>query len=658
LCSALPGSTTCCDYQILSEKQLQKQNFWVRRRQRKKKKGIRPERTKCPFPFIQKVPCAGTAVENFAMTNLSVNMSVVKGYYLFLDETNAPILKSPDGTRKKLNDSALSRWLLRTTVPSLKASPKGLEWFRKWLPDKLPEIPGLKTQLKMHQILALNRIRISNCALWLDMGTGKTLATIAYTLLAWRYGRRVSLIVCPPTCAISWEDQFKEHLHPSFSYEYLFAHGTARKHIAKYRTELPTSPLYILTSYGNLDSVLNHVEPLPIGTIVFDESQHIKNPSTNRTRASFRAASMFPKARIVLLSGTPSSNDPLGFFSQYEMLGKEKSGHSNFVSFRSHYCDTVLFMRCRTPEGRIVHVPCEPDDAPSHWLKRHTEPSSGVSYHTKGYAFSDSSGPGRIRILNKYPMKKGFKNLDGLKRITAMNAYCLRKEQVLDDLPSKTFVRRSVKMSNEQRKLYKEAAEGLKSLVQKKKFDFSKESPFFKLHQIANGFLLHEDLPIYLDKQPKLDELLCILEEAGEQSMLVWAPFPAQIEKCSQSLIEKGHAAETIHGSVAVEERHARVRRFQNKKTRILVCNPEVAGMGLNLTVSAIAVFLSNWHRADIRNQAIDRIHRMGQKKPVSVIDLVAEGTVEAKILADLKRKTRTENTILGFDDLMGKEKE
>ena len=87
---------------------------------------------------------------------------------------------------------------------------------------------------------------------------------------------------------------------------------------------------------------------------------------------------------------------------------------------------------------------------------------------------------------------------------------------------------------------------------------------------------------------------------------------------------------------------------------RWLVANPEVAGIGLNMTWGTLAIIMASWYKPDTRLQLIDRMHRIGQKNAVTVIDLITKHTLENKILHSLRNNINVENIIIKMSHLEG----
>ena len=99
------------------------------------------------------------------------------------------------------------------------------------------------------------------------------------------------------------------------------------------------------------------------------------------------------------------------------------------------------------------------------------------------------------------------------------------------------------------------------------------------------------------------------------------------------ALCEEMHIShEEISGSVSMKKRDTIVQRFQNGEIEVLCCTIASAGVGLTLTKSNhVIIAESDWVPGNL-NQAIDRVHRMGQKLPVFIFRMVTKGTIEERI--------------------------
>jgi len=588
---------------------------------------------------------------------------------LFLDENNTPKVRLTPHKIVPLNDNFFSRWYLRAHLPHLHATPDAAEWFNEHNPGVLPEVPGLLHAPLQYQIMAINRMRISNCALWLDMGLGKTFICLAYALLTHEARRRASvfLVICPVSVFVSWEDQIQEHVEAGLI-EVCVAHGRKKTDVLQQirlkRVAQQAPPItFILTSYETAGSIKSQLSNIAVDAVFLDESSKIKNAESKRTRSVHGLISLLPATQAFALSGTPSTTNPLGFFSQYEALGKGASGSPDAFTFKKTYTTSQRFFECLIlhddgkPSGRPRHIPAETSKDVEEWMKYNTLADSTRTFAEAGYKVSTRKGPCRIVPLHRYSRITGFRNLDRLATVTKRHAYVLKKEDVLKDLPPKTYVRRRIPLPVDQRKAYRDLLNRNSTVLKDLKFSFSdRASPYVKLHQIAQGFLTDQDGTRHeFSANPKLDEVLTIYEEAGEQKIIIYAPYIFQLDTLGRFLNKHKIEHRRIDGSVPQKRRSSILHEFTRPQApRVLICNPSVAGIGLNLTWATIEIFMANWYVPDVRLQAEARCHRIGQHNAVTIFDLIAEGTLEAALLANTRKKINTEQMILSPAQLKG----
>jgi SNF2 family DNA or RNA helicase len=154
------------------------------------------------------------------------------------------------------------------------------------------------------------------------------------------------------------------------------------------------------------------------------------------------------------------------------------------------------------------------------------------------------------------------------------------------------------------------------------------------------------------DKNPRLDAVLELLEEAGDQKVIIWANFVHSI-KLLKNGIGKEFGAEKvayISGEVPALKRQEIVEQFQDPESplKYLVMQTRTGGYGLTLTAATLVIYHDNDWSLEVRLQSEDRAHRIGQKNNVTYIDLVAPDTVEEKITAALLQKQELADRITG----------
>ena len=174
------------------------------------------------------------------------------------------------------------------------------------------------------------------------------------------------------------------------------------------------------------------------------------------------------------------------------------------------------------------------------------------------------------------------------------------------------------------------------------------------MHQIAQGYILGEDgQPVFFDDQSKISHIIEILEENETEKAVIWSPFPVQIRQIAEALTKNDISNVTFYGETAMKDRPDIVRSFREPNgPRCFIANPSVGGLGINLTSANLEIFVANWFTPDDRVQAEDRCHRMGQRNPVTIIDLVTVGTLESGILRKTLQRVNMQGQILSMREL------
>lgn len=589
-------------------------------------------------------------------------------YHLFIDTDSRPTIRNLDGSLTRIPDNRFGRWWVRTHYQSVSATQEARAWYAQCNPEHVGSIPYLCTPPMQHQHLSLYRMLISNCALWLDMGVGKTFICLMHMLYCFnRLQDRAALflVVSPVSVFVTWEDEVKKHVARNAHMRVLLAHGAHKKKtLNQLRLAPPSRPSLLITSYATLPNIVDDIKRLPIFSMYLDESSQIKNLEANRTKAALRVAYGIPNLKRYCLSGTPSTSSPEGFYTQYELLGRGFSGSPDLLTHTKMYVKSLRFCRAQLPDGKVVNCQAWPREGENEnawmdrWLNANGPDGTNQTYKQMGFYFGwRATTPRVIRMLNFYHKPIDTQNLDRLNRITQLHAYTLKKEDVVKDLPEKTFTVRSVEMAPEQREAYNRFVKENIAVLDNKQIRFNdRQSPHAKLVQIANGYIVDDQKKVhYFQNNPKLADLLVIIEESGDQRGVIWSPWRPQIAQVV-AFLKKNHIdCRQIHGDVTPDERRTIMHEFQKPDgPRWLVANPEVAGIGLNMTWGTLAIILASWYRPDTRLQLVDRMHRIGQKNAVTVMDLIAKNTLESKILSDLKQDIDTEKTIIRMNDLTG----
>jgi SNF2 family DNA or RNA helicase len=334
------------------------------------------------------------------------------------------------------------------------------------------------------------------------------------------------------------------------------------------------------------------------GLIGIDESTTIKNHKAKRTKALMKIAAGFAFRR--LLTGSPVTKSPLDLYGQTEFL---RPGLLGFDSF---------------------------------------------------YAFQ-----GRYAVLNKRTMGAksfqqivGYKNLEELTwRVDQFSFRVLKKDCL--DLPEKTYTARYVTLTPEQRAMYESIQSQAMHLFENGQMVTAPAviTQLLRLQQVMSGHLKTDDGEIKTFPSTRMDALADILEEHDGKA-IIWSRFRYDIVNIVEMLNKKfgeGSSA-AYYGDTSDDERNWIVGEFQKPQSRLkfFVGNPATAGYGLTLTEANLVVYYANDFNLETRIQSEDRAHRIGQRNPVTYVDLISEGTIDEKIVAALRAKIEIGAKVLG----------
>lgn len=360
---------------------------------------------------------------------------------------------------------------------------------------------------------------------------------------------------------------------------------------------------------------------------VVDESSKIKTPGARRTKRLWALGKRADYRRI--MTGTPVTNSPLDLYAQFRFLNATYLGFTNFYSFKHHYAE---------------------------W-------KTDTNWKTK----------------KDYETCTGYKNIDELtERLDAVSFRVTKKECL--DLPEKVYTRRLVAMTDEQRRTYIKLRD--QALLEIQQEDFKVTNVLVKmlrLQQVLGGWLPNLDepgttTPLFNNPKdnPRMKAVLDVVNETSSK-VIIWARFRSEIVALTEILNKefgKGTAA-PFYGDVKSVDRNDYIDRLQGvraivdpvthertgwedvpeeKQIRILVAQQHSGGYGLTLTAASYVIYYSNDFSLEARLQSEDRCHRIGQKNPVTYIDLECLGTIDTRIITTLRQKKKLADTITRDD--------
>jgi SNF2 family DNA or RNA helicase len=143
---------------------------------------------------------------------------------------------------------------------------------------------------------------------------------------------------------------------------------------------------------------------------------------------------------------------------------------------------------------------------------------------------------------------------------------------------------------------------------------------------------------------------MSVLEET-EGKAIIWAHYQYDITEIIKTVTKEYGPGSIVdyYGLTPQEERQPNIKRFQDDpKCRFIVGTPSTGGYGITLTAANTVIYYSNGYDLEKRLQSEDRAHRIGQKKSVTYVDLMADDTVDEKIVQALRKKINIASEVLG----------
>jgi superfamily II DNA or RNA helicase len=234
-----------------------------------------------------------------------------------------------------------------------------------------------------------------------------------------------------------------------------------------------------------------------------------------------------------------------------------------------------------------------------------------------------------------------------------------RKADVAAELPPKSEVIRRVPLLGGQRELYESvrvaADEQVKRVLQRSGFAGAQIAildALLKLRQVCNDPRLVKGAAAATMPGAKMqwlrDTVPGLVEEG--RRLLVFSQFTEMLALVQAELDALALPHLVLTGQTAVADRAARVAAFQAGAAPVFLLSLKAGGVGLNLTAADTVIHLDPWWNPAVEQQATDRAHRIGQTLPVIVYKLVAEGSIEERMLALQQRKAALADSVLGHD--------
>ena len=464
-----------------------------------------------------------------------------------------------------------------------------------------------KTKPYAHQMTALEKSwNRETYAYFMEMGTGKTKVLIDNLAMLYDKGKvNGALIIAPKGVVGTWyNNELPNHLPDHIENITVLWKAAITKKQKQSLDELFSEGegLHILimnVEAFSTDKGLKFAEKFLScheTLVAIDESTTIKTPSAKRTRNILSLGAKAKYRRI--MTGSPVTKNPLDLFSQCYFLDPFHLDHESYYSFRMRYA----VMKTANIAGR------------------------------------------KIQLVS------GFRNLGELSDKLQPFSYRVLKDDCLD-LPDKIFIKREIQLSPDQRKLYEQMKqEALAILKGKQSTTVNTLTQLMRLQQITCGHFTSDDGVTQPIVNNRITELMNVLDET-EGKAIIWAHYQYDMTTIIKAVTEKYGPGSIVdyYGLTPQEERQPNIKRFQDDpKCRFIVGTPSTGGYGITLTAANTVIYYSNGYDLEKRLQSEDRAHRIGQKKSVTYVDLMADDTVDEKIVQALRKKINIASEVLG----------
>ena len=461
---------------------------------------------------------------------------------------------------------------------------------------KVPDNFNFKTTPYDHQIVGFNYgLQNDRWLLGDEMGLGKTKQVIDIAVAKkLQKGYKHCFIVCGVN-GLKWNWRNEVYTHSNES-AYILGQKVKGNKISIGSNK---DKLNDVKNLANIDSyfIITNVETLRDETIN-EELQKLCKDGTigmiafdechkakNPTTQQGKGILKLQAETMIAMTGTPLMNNPMDLYIILKWLGYEKHA---FYSFKKHYC--VM------------------------------------------------GGFGGYEIV-------GYKNLDELQEQLDDIMLRRKKEEVLN-LPEKTYIEEYVEMSPAQKKIYNEVTNEIKDNIDQISIAPNPLAELIRMRQ-ATGFT--GILSSTVQESAKLDRMEELVEEAKEngKKVVIFSNWTQMTDVIYTRLTTKGFRIAQITGETPDAQRQSIVENFQTGRYDAIIGTSGAMGTGLTLTAGTVEIFLDEpWNMA-LKEQCVDRCHRIGQKDNLTIYTLMCKDTIDERIHEIVEQKGEMANAIV-----------
>jgi len=444
-------------------------------------------------------------------------------------------------------------------------------------------------QLFQHQVAGIEKIKKTNGvgAFFWDVGCGKTLAALKVFEHYKQENKDLKLFVVCPVSLIepTWGEDIRKFTRLSYSNLRKYDSLNANIIIINFETLISRK----------FASKLREIISLPNLMCVIDESQRIKSYNAKTTKYLLNLSKYF-KHRLIL-TATPAPNSELEYWSQISFLNPQLLG-KNYFAFRNMFF----------------------------WLER-------------GNSHLPLSGLGRREMTMM--MQRGYKMKikSGSEKLLSerIAPYCqfVDKRDALD-LPDEIDEIRAIEMTDTQAKSYRQMYHDLVTEIEGEEISVQNAlSKLMKLRQISSGFAYNrEGKAIEFKPNPKMNELINVLDEIGNKKVIIFCQYKWEIE----AIFEKySHKSAPLYSKT--KNKDLAIEWFKGSNAGYLIAHPLSGGVGLSFNDCDYMIFYSMDYSYMNYHQCRGRIMRAEKKNNATYIHLIAEKSLDRIILQAVRNK-------------------
>ena len=423
---------------------------------------------------------------------------------------------------------------------------------------------------------AIFAARAGRCLIGDEMGLGKTVQAIAAAeIMAGEFGVERVLVVCPTSLKHQWEREIAR-----FAARTVHVVGGLR---GRREHDYAVNSFYKIINYDTVHRDLDLIGGWSPDLVILDEAQRIKNWNTRTARSVKQIKSPY----AIVLTGTPLENRLEELVSIIQFVDRHRLGPT-FRFLANHQIHDA-------ESGRVI----------------------------------------------------GYKDLDSIGKTLAPILLRRRKGQVLEQLPQRLDKNLFVPMTDQQMNHHEENKEIVARLVAKwRQVRFLSEADQRRLMIALQNMRMSCDSTYLLDHETdfgvKADELATLLDEICEQpdaKVVIFSQWLRMHELLGRRLEKRRWEHVLFHGGIPGNRRKLLVDRFREDAGCRAFLATDAGGVGLNLQTASVVVNVDlPWNPA-VLEQRIGRVHRLGQRRPVRVVNFISQGTIEEGMLSVLKFK-------------------